>query len=187
MVAERPRGKIKSDQQQQPSLRKRAVNVNVPQKQCAPCHLSCLRCRGPSNHECTECVNSSAYREMAPNETYCDAASDRDGSLKVIKLFNNDHSTNDTQNYFSHKSFLQILYDGFPSYIMIILYIALVTTVLIVARYLYAAFITSKNTSDKKNYVYNRIAYDGGNDHIIMEQEMMMNTSDSSEEIEMNK
>lgn len=190
MMAEFPRTKTKADQKQA-SLRRRSVatSTSVPQKQCLACHPSCTKCRGAKNHECTECTTESAYREVSPNETYCDGiVNEQDnGSLKVIKLFHNDQTTNDTQN--SHKSILHMIYTDFPFY-TIIAYIALVIILLAVLRYLILTCCSndsSSNSGNKKKYVYNRIAYDGTNDHVITEQEIMVNTSDSSEEIETNK
>lgn len=55
-------------------------------------------------------------------------------------------------------------------------------TIYIITQTFFTNPVTIGN--DKKNYAYNRIAYDGANDHIIMEQEMIINTSDSSEETE---
>lgn len=167
---------------------KRAVISNVPQKQCAPCHMSCLRCRGPNEHDCTECTSEMAYREVMPNETYCDPGEHENGSPKVIKLFDNDHNANTTIHNFSYKSIFQIFFDHLSIYIVFI-YVVIVTIILFTIRAVCKTFFTNKttNSNDKKNYAYNRIAYDGANEHIITEHEKFIQASDSSEETEMIK
>lgn len=167
------------------SLHERAVVQNVPQKFCSPCHTSCLRCRGPSEHECTECSAESVYREVSPNETYCDTNEHDVGSPKVVKLFQNNQHSNETAQNFSHKSIPRLIYDHISIY-MIVIYGISVTMILFTIYIITRTFFTNPTTNgnDKKNYAYNRIAYDGNNDQIVMEQEMIINTSDSSEETE---
>lgn len=169
------------------SLHRRAVISNVPQKRCGDCHVSCYKCRGPNAHECTECTSEAAYREVNANETYCDRSEHDDGSsLKVIKLFGNDHSNSSDQHNFSHKTFFQIYFEP-SSMLLMIIYIIAVTVIALIVRVIYLTYcstVSNPNVNDKKNYAYNRIAYDGTNDHIIMEQEMNLNISDSSEETE---
>lgn len=164
------------------SLRERAVMFDVPQKKCAACHSTCLRCRGPFDHDCTECTTESVYREVTPNETYCDPGK-REASPARGNLF--DGTTNDTQHNLSHKSMFSIFFEHITIY-MIVSYIVLVTIILLAIRMLCRTWCcngASTNSNDKK-YAYNRIAYDGTNDHIIMEQEAILHTSDSSEETE---
>lgn len=168
--------------------KKRAVVPNIPQKQCAPCHVSCLRCRGPLDHECTECAQEMVYREVRPNETYCDPGEHESGSPKVIKLFDNDHNSNNTNHNFSYKSIFPMIFDHISIYVVCI-YIVIVTIILFTVRAACRTFCinTTSNSNDKKNYAYNRIAYDGANEHIITEQEKFIQASDSSEETEMIK
>lgn len=170
----------------------RAVVTNIPQKKCADCHQSCNRCRGPNAYECTECLNESTYREVSSNETYCDVnenaqPKDVNGELKVIKM---DHIINeDEHKRFSHKSFSQLFYDHF-SLFMLIIYVVAVLIALIIIRLTYMRMSRKVNQSNggndgKKNYAYNRITYDGTNDHLLMEQTLVNNsTSDSSDEID---
>ncbi|XP_055326516.1 furin-like protease 1 [Sitodiplosis mosellana] len=165
--------------------RKRAVLPNVPQKQCAPCHTSCLRCRGPLDHDCTECTPEMVYREVAPNETYCDPGEHESGWPQVVKLFDNEHNSNVTMHNFSYKS---LIFNHVSIYLVCI-YIVIVTIIVLTVRAVWKSFsaTTTPNGADKKNYAYNRIAYDGANEHIITEQEKFIHTSDSSEEAEMIK
>ncbi|XP_031635657.1 furin-like protease 1 isoform X2 [Contarinia nasturtii] len=170
--------------------RKRAIVQSIPQKKCGACHATCLRCRGPLNNECTECPTESILRGALPNETYCDRASEHNenGWPKVIKLFDNDHNSNNTEHNFSHKSIFKVFFDHISIY-MVMAYIVSVIIVMLIIRIACKSFYSNTTTTisnDKKNYAYNRIntvGYDG-NDHIIMEHEMIINTSDSSEETE---
>lgn len=162
----------------------RAVVTNIPQKRCADCHQSCNRCRGPNAYECTECLNELTYREDSSNETYCDVSetappTDVNGELKVIEM---DHIRNETEhNSLSHKTFLQLFHDHFSLFTLIIYVVAVLIT-LIIIRLTYMRISTKDS---KKNYAYNRITYDGINDHIIMKQALVNNTtSDSSDEID---
>lgn len=184
MLPEKPFAKMNLDDSVA-SLHERAVAPTVPQKLCSPCHVSCLRCRGPSDHECTECTSESVYREVFPNETYCDPGEHEVGSPKVIKLFQNDHNANDTAQNFSHKSIIQLIFEHISIY-MLVIYVLSVTMITITIYIICRTFFTNPtaNGNDKMNYAYNRIAYDGTNDHIILEQEMVINASDSSEETE---
>lgn len=202
MLPEKPRLKTKPQQpsQDQPKsssemtpvtstpLRERAVIQTVPQKKCGTCHSSCFRCRGPHSFHCTECAMESSYREVSPNETYCDVNEATKDELKVVKL---DHARNGTDDAnFSSRTFLQIFIDHF-SIFMLIIYIISVTIILIIIRMGVVRFCSNASNAttgnDKKKYAYNRIAYDGNNDHIVMEQELVISASDSSEEIETNK
>lgn len=176
-----------------PERPSRAVLTSIPQKRCVDCHQSCSQCRGPNAYECTECSNESTYRVVSSNETYCDLnenapPKDVNGELKVIKM---DHIINETEhNAFSHKSFSQLFYDHF-SLLMLIIYVVVVLIVLIIMRLTYMKISTkdihSNDSNDtKKNYAYNRITYDGTNDHILLEQALVNNsTSDSSDEIDL--
>lgn len=108
--------------------------------------------------------------------------------MKVIKLFDGDHNTNTTAH--SHKTLFESLSDfDSMTLLLIILYVVGIATILLIARFVYVRYCSSTNDAhaDKKSYAYNRIAYDGTNDHIIMEQDMVHTTSDSSDEIEPNK
>lgn len=108
--------------------------------------------------------------------------------LKVIKLFDGDYNSNATDH--SHKTLFESLPDfDSMSMLLIILYVVGVATILLILRFVYKRYCSSANElhTDKKSYVYNRIAYDGTNDHIIMEQDMHHAISDSSDEIEPNK
>lgn len=165
---------------------KRAVVPNVPQKQCAPCHTSCLRCRGPLDHDCIECTSEMVYREVSPSETYCDPG--ENGWPQVVKLFDNDHNSNETMHNFSYKSIYQLFFNHISIYIICI-YIVIVTIFVFTIRAVWKTFFANKmqNGNDKTNYAYNRIAYDSANEHIITEQEKFIHASDSSEETEMIK
>lgn len=166
------------------SLHERAVVQNVPQKQCGDCDSSCLRCRGPSDHECTECATELVYREIAPNETYCDPGQ---REIKSQKLFNIDQNHNETQPNLSHKTIFQNLFEHVSIYVIFI-YIIVVTIILLIVRMGVNAYLKHKTwTNSKQNYVYDRIAYDGTNDDIVMQQEININISDSSEETEIIK
>lgn len=164
------------------SLHERAIVQNVPQKKCGSCHSSCLQCRGPLNHECTECATESVYREVAPNETYCDPGQ---REIQSQQLFNNnDQNVNVTQPNLSHKSIFQMFFE-LNSIFIVFIYILVVTIILLVGRIFVKAFMRSDsrtNSNDKKNYAYDRIAYDGANEDIVMQQEININISDSSEE-----
>lgn len=174
------------------TMHERAVLPNVPQKMCGPCHLSCLRCSGPSNFECTECTPESIYRENAPNETYCDPGEHDAGSPKITKLFNHDQmiNANGSQVNLSHKSIIQQIVD-LPTFVTAIIYILSVTIIIFILLMVYKTLHpnvgVNSSSNDKKNYAYNRIAYDGNNEHIVMEHELMIPSSDSSEEVETNK
>lgn len=188
MLPEKPNVEMKSKNASEvttpppPLPRKRAVIPTIPQKQCSSCHESCLRCRGSLNSDCTECATESIYREVALNETYCDPGEHEAGSPQVIKLFDNDHNFNSSQR-FSHKSIFKHFFEHISIY-MILIYVLAVTIVLsTICLICKICCKNSASSNDKKNYAYNRIAYDGTNDHIILEQEMI-HTSDSSEETE---
>lgn len=186
MMPEKPRKNSKSDHITS-TLRKRAVVQMIPQKQCAACHQSCYQCRGPMAYECTECTNESFYREVTSNESYCDVGPTiQNDELEVLKL---EHASNETSIHrFSQK--FSLIFNQFSIFIIFI-FIVLVTIFLIIVRFVCIRLTTkasSVNSSgiDKKNYAYNRIAYDGNNEHIIMEQEIVAETSedDSSDDAE---
>lgn len=170
------------------TMHERAVLPNIPQKKCDRCHVSCLRCTGPSNFQCTECTQNMIYRENSPNETYCDPGPDEHeeagGSPTITKLFS-PHQINGTQMNLSHQSIFQEI-AGMPTLVTGIIYILSVTIILLVLIMIYKLLhpnVGVISNNDKKNYAYNRIAFDGQNDQIIMEQELMIPNSDSSEEI----
>ena len=52
---------------------RRAIKMptGVPQKLCAPCHFSCLKCRGPNDYDCLACAPDSIYQEKSQNESHC--------------------------------------------------------------------------------------------------------------------
>lgn len=166
-------------------LHERAVLSNVPQKKCAACHITCFQCRGPLNSDCTECAPESIYREVASNETYCDPGEHEIGSPQIIKLFDPNHTSNSTDHNLSHKSIVQQLSEHI-SISTALIYIASVIIIL------FAVYLTCKLcgesatviSNDKKKYAYNRIAFDGTNEQIAIEREVMISASDSSEETE---
>lgn len=124
---------------------------------------------------------------MAANESYCEADAN---PLKVVKMFDGDHNPNATVDKFSHKSVLHTLLDvDTRSMLIISIYVVAILALFLVSGIAYVKCCTTVSDShtDKKNYAYNRIAYDGTNDHIIMEQDMLQTISDSSDEIEPNK
>lgn len=173
------------------AMHERAVLPIPPQKRCGPCHISCLRCSGPSNFQCTECSPESVYRENAPNETYCDPGEHEAGSPKITKLFNHDQliNANGSQVNLSHKSIIQQIVD-LPTLVLTIIYVLSVTIIVFIVLMVYKILHpndAASTSNDKKNYAYNRIAYDGNNEHIVMEQELMIPSSDSSEDAETNK
>lgn len=47
-----------------------AVNL-VPQKLCAACHFSCLRCRGPNDYDCTDCAPDSYLKIIFNQQGTC--------------------------------------------------------------------------------------------------------------------
>lgn len=52
----------------------RAIKMPIyPQKLCAPCHFSCLKCKGPNDYDCTDCAPDAVYTEKSTNEAYCSA------------------------------------------------------------------------------------------------------------------
>lgn len=173
------------------AMHERAVLPIPPQKRCGPCHITCLRCNGPSNFQCTECTPESIYRENAPNETYCDPGEHEAGSPKITKLFNHDQviNANGSQVNLSHKSIIQQIVD-LPTLVAAIIYVLSVTIIIFIVLMVYKTLhpnVGATSSNDKKNYAYNRIAYDGNNEHIVMEQELMIPSSDSSEDVETNK
>lgn len=174
------------------TMHERAVLPIPPQKRCGPCHESCLRCSGPSNFQCTECAPESIYRENAPNETYCDPSEHEAGSPKITKLINHDDqmiNANGSQLNLSHKSIIQQIVE-MPTLVTAIIYILSVTIIIFIVVMVHKTLdpnVGVNSTSDKKNYAYNRIAYDGNNEHIVMEQERMIPSSDSSEDVETHK
>lgn len=96
---------------------------------------------------------------------------------------------NGTQmNLVSHKSIMQEIADT-PSLVTGLIYILSVTIVVLILIVVYKTLhpsVAASSNTDKKNYAYKelRIAYDGKNEHTVMEQELMIPTqSDSSEEI----
>lgn len=185
MLPEKPTTKLISENSTA-SLHERAVVQNVPQKQCGDCHSTCLRCRGPLVHDCTECATESVYREIASNQTYCDPGQ---REIKSQTIFNNDQNSKETQQNLSHKSFFQILFEHKSIYIIGI-YIVVVIVILLIVRIFVSTFIGNyvrASGNDKKNYVYDRIAYDGTNDDIVLQREINITSSDSSDEIEIIK
>lgn len=166
-------------------LHERAVLPNIPQKKCGKCHESCLRCRGPSNADCTECTSESKYREITSNETYCDTDEHDAGSPQIINIFD-PHLNYTNQN--SHASIVQIFQHSSISTtlisiasVTIILFTIYLTCKLCGDDKITTTTTTTSALNNKKNYAYNRIAFDG-NDQIALEQEIMIHASDSSEE-----
>lgn len=43
-----------------------------PQKLCAQCHFSCLRCRGPNDYDCTDCAPDSSLKILINNQGTCE-------------------------------------------------------------------------------------------------------------------
>lgn len=165
----------------------RAVISDASQKQCADCHTTCYRCRGPNAYDCIECSSGFIHRIVTANESYCDTDAN---PQKILKLFDGDHNANVTVNDFSHKNLLQTLLDyDTISMVIVSVYVMAFLVFLLILRIVYVKCCATASDShtDKKNYAYNRIAYDGTNDHIIMEQDMLHTISDSSDEIEPNK
>lgn len=49
-----------------------SVTTKGPQKRCAPCHFSCLRCHGPNDYDCTDCAPDSSLRILINNQGTCE-------------------------------------------------------------------------------------------------------------------
>lgn len=54
-----------------PSDKKLLEEKNVPQKLCASCHYSCLKCRGRNDYDCIDCAPDSMYTVVSDTEAYC--------------------------------------------------------------------------------------------------------------------
>lgn len=186
MLPEKTRSKGKSSISTN-APHERAIISDASQKQCADCHLTCYKCRGPNASDCTECASDYKLRNVTTNESYCDIIELPDANVpKVVKLFDGEHNTNATSNQFNQKTFLQSI-SSMPLN-LIFISVAVICVILLVLRIICVKYCANENDShtDKKNYAYNRIGYDGTTDHIIMEQDMLA-ISDSSDEIEPNK
>lgn len=161
----------------------RSVVPSVPQKLCAACHSTCLKCSGSHDYECTECALDAVFKEAASNKTYC-VPQNQKIPLEGITAYDGDDNINGT-NDFSHNKFIHETFTLFFIYLLVIILIAVTTTYLII-KFIVSQFCAFTNSKDQNSYAYDRIAYDGTNDHIIVEQELLNNFSDS-EEIDTNK
>lgn len=156
----------------------RAVSHSMVQKQCAPCHTSCLKCRGPNEYECTQCTLDTDYIEKTASETYCFQRNTKTWvSSEIIYLNNNNESES--------KGSPMISFERLMLYSLGII-ILLVTIILLITNFLLKQCFNGTNSGSKlqNKYAYDRIAYDGSNEQHIIEQEILNSFSDSENEHE---
>lgn len=133
------------------------LSPSVPQKRCDTCHFSCLKCIGPNDYDCTACAPDSVYTSKSINESYCSSINQQ---LPVKDA-----------NTISPSTYVFLLVVG-PA-------IAVLCLVVIVS-----AIVKSKcGKSDKPEYVYDRINFDGQNDEAEVRIEgLTIDLSGSSED-----
>lgn len=155
----------------------RAVGYSTVQKQCAACHTSCLKCRGPNEYDCTQCSLDADYKENAPNETYCIQRNAKTYISSEIVVLNGS-SENETQNQRSP----MIPFERLLLYSLGIVTLA-VTIILLITNFVWKRCSNKLNSNSKlqNNYAYDRIAYDGSNEQHIIEQEMLNSYISDSE------
>lgn len=159
----------------------RSIAAKMPRKQCAACHYSCLKCRGPNDYECTRCTNEAQYRRTEFNQTFC-------VPVPLDEITIGDNVEQSTSNFTSHNLGDRKNLIFFLIYLVFIISITIVSTFFIV-RFIITQYCTAPKGKDQNNYAYDRIAYDGTNEqeHVVIERETLddCNLSDS-EEVEAN-
>lgn len=139
------------------SLRRRAILFPQvqPQKSCAACHFSCLKCSGPNDYDCTACTPDSLLTEKSAKETYC-------------APINQKIPTHDIRISKSMYIFLLILGPA----LSILLF-------LIVISWLLKRNCLDNKRTTKSDYIYDRVALDSANDKVNFAQEIVDYSSET--------
>lgn len=135
---------------------KRAIMKMVPQKLCAACHYSCLKCAGPNEYDCMACAPDSELTSSSADESFCLSIS--------VPVTENDHLAhiNRTKLFF-----------------LILLAVLLGIACVIAIGWFFYIKLGKRLSADERKYAYGRIEYDGSNEQIIIEQEILNASSDS--------
>lgn len=133
-------------------LKYRAIMMPRPQKLCAGCHFSCLKCRGPNDYDCTACAPDALYSEKTFNESYC---------------VPNYQQTPTDEIHLSRTTYIFLLILGPAIFI---------TVSLIIVTYVLR---TKYCRSRKDDYTYDRIEYDNINEIGQLPQEFYNDSSSS--------
>lgn len=132
---------------------KRAILKITPQRLCASCHFSCLTCTGPSDSECKACAPDAVLNNRSNTEAFC---------LEKVPINN----TNE-----------QLTTDGQRKLLLPVVAVILTSIGLIVAI-VWSVLRLTKKTKDQ-NYAYDRIAFAGNAEQIIIDEDILYESSAS--------
>lgn len=119
----------------------------VPQKLCASCHYSCLRCHGPEDFSCTACAPDSMFTRIDDKEAYCYPPASSKSSN------NGDDADNDDATFFLAR---------LNSSELLVVAIAFGGILFVICCGAYFCFrnICCDKMQKNKNYTYNALNFD---------------------------
>lgn len=133
-------------------------SVMVPQKMCAACHFSCLKCGGPNDYDCTACAPDALLTEKNAKEQYC-------ASITTM--------TSDPDVRISKSMYIFLLVLG-PA-LSILLFV-------IVISWIMKQKCFNRRKATKPDYVYDRVADEATNEQNSFPQEIIDDSSCSESE-----
>lgn len=135
---------------------KRAILKSTPQKQCASCHFSCLKCQGPSDYDCTSCAPDSILNKRSNTEAYCMT------KVSVVETSQN------------------ALYEEHGKRLIVPIIAGVLTSIGLISAIVWSVLrLTGKRKEHE--YIYDRIAFVSSNDNdtVIIDQDVLDDSSES--------
>lgn len=134
--------------------RPRAILKPTIQRACASCHFSCLKCRGPSDSECTACAPDAALNSRSATEAFCIG---RVVSEEIKEQLPDAHE---------------------QKRLWVPVAAAILTSIGLIAAIVWSVMRLTRR-SKEANYTYDRIAFTGDRERIMIDQDILCGSSDS--------
>lgn len=132
----------------------RAILKPTTQRLCASCHFSCLKCRGPSDSECAACAPDAQLNSRSSTEAFCIG-----------------HATMNETN--------ERLFKGNENgQVWVPVAAAILTSIGLIAAIVWSVLRLTRRNKEQ-NYAYDRIAFAGANEQIIIDQDILDESSAS--------
>lgn len=132
---------------------KRAIMPPIPQKRCAPCHVSCLLCRGPDPNECLQCHPGNHLTIVSADETYCYPATNGNNLSRATGQLSSGEDTDDDSLLKDLSAFWSVVV---PSMVVI---------VFVVVFSLLGAHLISR-WKNSNTHSYEKVAFDVPNEEV---------------------
>lgn len=141
-------------QQQHNFQNERAILKPNTQRLCGSCHFSCLKCRGPSDSECTACAPDAQLNSRSATEAFC-----------IGRIAING----------THDAFLKSTQD---KHALMFMFAAIITSIGLITAIVWSVLRLVRR-SKEHNYTYDRIAFTGTDERAMIGQDILCESSDS--------